>query len=187
MFELVKQQWLLWFVENFLSLHRHSHLCLNWSNNSDCCDLSKISYLCTDIHTYVWIGQTTVTVVICRKFLIFAQTFTPMFELVKQQWLLWFVENFLSLHRHSHQENETRQAIASCDLSKISYLCTDIHTTPDTKGINDTSCDLSKISYLCTDIHTTKRIADISQCVVICRKFLIFAQTFTPIKIKRRK
>ena len=118
----------LWFVENFLSLHRQSHLRENRFHTSTCCDLSKISYLCTDNHTLSLTFSQFRLVVICRKFLIFAQTITPERENHQQHHLLWFVENFLSLHRQSHPRVAMLSQQFRCDLSKISYLCTDNHT-----------------------------------------------------------
>ena len=101
------------------------------------------------------------TVVICRKFLIFAQTITPASSYTDDTALLWFVENFLSLHRQSHHS-------------------TPLVSTPK-------RCDLSKISYLCTDNHTQRGREDACPCVVICRKFLIFAQTITPEEEAKKK
>ena len=229
----IPYKYLLWFVENFLSLHRQSHPVSYFFPISAGCDLSKISYLCTDNHTRTGKSPATPPVVICRKFLIFAQTITPKSRNALPTIPLWFVENFLSLHRQSHLINSYTYTTTSCDLSKISYLCTDNHTkgvidmymsdvvicrkflifaqtiTPCRRGTRHAAklwfvenflslhrqshqlakmasipyrCDLSKISYLCTDNHTVENIERRAAPVVICRKFLIFAQTITPCK-----
>ena len=123
------------------------------------CDLSEISYLCTVNHTILCRRPSRHTVVICLKFLIFAPWITPWGWRYLQVVALWFVWNFLSLHRESHQ---------GCITLKLE-LC----------------CDLSEISYLCTVNHTHHQIPNGNCGVVICLKFLIFAPWITPARLAR--
>ena len=170
----------MWFVENFLSLHRQSHPIQAVVSALIGCDLSKISYLCTDNHTIGSPHDVHAAVVICRKFLIFAQTITPPGQKNPATLSLWFVENFLSLHRQSHLDR-------TCDLlfDELWFVenFLSLHRQSHQLLIlarNAVSCDLSKISYLCTDNHTLPPQSSRPPAVVICRKFLIFAQTITP-------
>ena len=143
-----------------------------------CCDLLKISYLCTGINNSNRVNCSMKVVVICLKFRIFAQVSTTDM-------------NFIDFNQ-------------SCDLLKISYLCTGINncraifssfgmvviclkfrifaqvsTTPGMIGWTGTSCDLLKISYLCTGINNGVPSSTTEQGVVICLKFRIFAQVST--------
>ena len=94
--------------------------------------------------------------------------------------------------------------ICSCDLLKISYLCTGINnqdadliqtrsvviclkfrifaqvsTTSSRTSYLICCCDLLKISYLCTGINNYCNFDKEIQTVVICLKFRIFAQVST--------
>ena len=143
----------LWFAQNSLPLRWQRQPRMTWSIKLNSCDLLKIHYLCGDKDNASVALLTSISVVICSKFITFAVTKTTLQKELMATQQLWFAQNSLPL-RWQRQPGTFSTAVTTC-------------------------CDLLKIHYLCGDKDNTSCVLNILAKVVICSKFITFAVTKT--------
>ena len=143
----------LWFAQNSLPLRWQRQPRMTWSIKLNSCDLLKIHYLCGDKDNASVALLTSISVVICSKFITFAVTKTTLQKELMATQQLWFAQNSLPL-RWQRQRNHINELMTS-------------------------SCDLLKIHYLCGDKDNEAGWVNLRLTVVICSKFITFAVTKT--------
>ena len=93
----------LWFASNLLFLHYQSQRKFRGYRVSRGCDLLRIYYFCTINHSWISCAITSIHVVICFEFIIFALSITAWLTHRFYCSMLWFASNLLFLHYQSQR------------------------------------------------------------------------------------